>query len=117
VVVVFPSDRALGPFRPRYQGKPVEISGLFVPGRDLNYILLVNDGRPNRLPIVLHEYTHLITSNSDQPLPVWLSEGLAEYYSTFQLERGGREAVLGSLIDEHLARLNDTGSDSARTTS
>ena len=108
VVVVFPSDRALAPFRPKYQGKPVEIAGLFVPGRDVNYILLVNDGAPNRLPVVLHEYTHLITSNSDQPLPVWLSEGLAEYYSTFQLERGGRQAVLGSLIDDHLARLNDT---------
>ena len=80
VVVVFPSDQALAPFRPKYQGKPVEIGGLFVPGRDLNYILLVNDGRPDRLPVVLHEYTHLITSNSDQPLPVWLSEGMAEYY-------------------------------------
>jgi hypothetical protein len=108
VVVVFPSDRALAPFRPKYQGKPVEIAGLFVPGRDLNYILLVNDGAPDRLPVVLHEYTHLLTSNSDLPMPVWLSEGLAEYYSTFQLERGGREAVLGSLVDDHLARLNDT---------
>ena len=55
VVVVFPSDQALAPFRPKYQGKPVEIAGLFVPGRDLNYILLVNDGRPDRLPVVLHE--------------------------------------------------------------
>lgn len=108
VVVVFPSDQALAPFRPKYQGKPVEIAGLFVPGRDVNHILLVNDGRYDRLPVVLHEYTHLIASNSDIPLPVWLGEGLAEYYSTFQLERGGREAVLGGLIDNHLARLNDT---------
>jgi hypothetical protein len=108
VVMVFPSDRALAPFRPKFQGKPVEIGGLFVPGRDLNYILLVNDGAPGRLTVVLHEYTHLLTSNSDQPVPVWLSEGLAEYYSTFQLERGGREALLGGLIDHHLARLNDT---------
>ena len=30
VVIVFPSDQALAPFRPKYQGKPVEIAGLFV---------------------------------------------------------------------------------------
>src|SRR6185503_17996615 len=58
--------------------------------------------------VVLHEYTHLAASNSDQPLPIWLGEGIAEYYSTFQLQRGGREAVIGTVIREHLVQLNET---------
>jgi hypothetical protein len=36
VVIVFPSDKALTPFKPRFKGKPVELSGLFVPRSDIN---------------------------------------------------------------------------------
>lgn len=108
VVVVFQNDRTMAPFRPKFQGKPVDVAGLFIPGRDVHHIALVNDGNAGRMRVVFHEYAHLVTSNSGQPLPVWLREGLAEYYSTFELGRDGREAVIGGLIDDHLARLNDT---------
>jgi hypothetical protein len=69
VVVVFPSESAMAPFRPKYNGKPVDVAGLFVPGRDLNYIALIDDGRPERLRTIFHEYTHLLISHPDQPLP------------------------------------------------
>jgi len=108
VVVVFPSDTAMAPFRPKYNGKPVDVAGLFVPGRDLNYIALIDDGRPERLRTIFHEYTHLLISHPDQPLPLWLNEGLAEYYSTFELQPDGRGALIGTVIDDHLATLNHT---------
>ena len=108
VVVVFPTDYAIGPFRPKYQGKPVDIAGLFLPGRDVNHIALVNDGNAERMRVVFHEYAHLVTSNSGLMLPVWLSEGIAEYYSTFELWTDRRNAIMGGLIDAHIARLNDT---------
>ena len=105
VVVVFPSDRAFTPFKPLFEGKPIRLAGLFVGGRDINYIALVADGRPDRLRVVFHEYAHLVISNLTHNLPAWLNEGLAEYYSTYESRRGGREALLGNPIDGHLLRL------------
>jgi tetratricopeptide (TPR) repeat protein len=79
-----------------------------VGGEDANYIAVVADGAPGRLPIVFHEYAHLVVSNVMRNVPSWLSEGLAEYYSTYEVSLGGREAVLGRPIAHHLQRLNET---------
>ena len=106
VVVVFPSDRAFTPFKPKFNGKPVELSGLFLPRRDVNYIAMVRDWDEDTMRIVFHEYAHLITSNIAGSIPVWLNEGLAEFYSTFQLV-GDREAMIGRPVPGHLQRLNE----------
>jgi hypothetical protein len=105
VVVVFPNDRAFTPFKPLHEGKPVDVAGVFYGGRDVNYITLVHDGRPGGLRIVFHEYAHLVISNVARQLPAWLNEGLAEYYSTYEYRRGGREAMIGRPIDSHLLLL------------
>jgi tetratricopeptide (TPR) repeat protein len=106
VVVVFPSDRAFTPFKPKFNGKPIELSGLFLPRRDVNYIAMVRDWDEDTMRIVFHEYSHLITSNIAGSIPVWLNEGLAEFYSTFQLV-GDREAMIGRPVPGHLQRLNE----------
>ena len=108
VVIVFPSDRAFTPFKPTYQGKPVPISGLVVASQDANYIAIVADGGVDGLRVVFHEYAHLVVSNVMRNVPTWLNEGLAEFYSTYELGDGGREAVLGRPIVHHLQRLQDT---------
>jgi uncharacterized protein DUF1570 len=108
VVVVFRHDRAFTPFKPRFEGKPVEVGGMFVPRHDINYILIVGDGEPWRLPIVFHEFAHLIIANAGRNVPVWLSEGLAEYYSTFEVIGDGREVRLGLVLEDRLAHLNET---------
>ena len=41
-------------------------------------------------------------------VPVWLSEGMAEDHSTYELIQGGRKAVLGGPIESHVALLNET---------
>ncbi len=78
IVIVFPNDRAFTPFKPNFQGKTVDIGGLFVARQDINYIAIVADGDPRRLPIVFHEYAHLVIANIGRNVPVWLGEGLAE---------------------------------------
>ena len=102
VITVFGSDRSFTPFKPVFKGKRVEAAGLFVGGRDANHIVLVNDDSPGRFSVVFHEYTHLLISNSGQRVPVWLNEGLAEYYSTFAMGSGGRYAEIGDTIGSHL---------------
>lgn len=107
VILVFRSAKAFSPFTPRYQGRPMEFGGLFVPGEDVNYIAFVNDGSEHAGRLIHHEYAHLIIANAAGTVPVWLNEGLAEVYSTFELSRNGREAVIGKPIDEHILRLRD----------
>jgi hypothetical protein len=108
LVIVFRGDGTFNPYKPRYQGKRMEVAGLFVARRDINYIAMVADNDDQRLRVVFHEYAHLLVSNTGQRVPVWLNEGLAEYYSTFELQRGGREAIIGRIIESHLQDLNAT---------
>ncbi len=105
VVIVFASDREFEPFKPMFRGKRVEAEGIFVGTSDINYIGLVS-GRDDVRPI-LHEYAHLMLGNVAPNIPLWLGEGLAEYYSTFELRRDGRQAVVGRPIEEHLRMLQD----------
>ncbi len=102
---MFPDDKTFDPFKPVYQGKKVEIGGLFVPRQDVNYILIGPDRGPDALRSVFHEYAHLVVSNVAPDLPVWLNEGLAEYYSTFELAYDGRAFMFGRPIAAHIIEL------------
>jgi hypothetical protein len=109
IVIVFPSDSAFRPFKPRYQGKVQDtVAGVFIGRRDVNYIAVVADGQEERLRVVFHEYAHLVTSNATRNLPVWLAEGLAEFYSAYRMGGGGRQAILGLPIGSHLERMQTT---------
>ena len=105
VILVFRSDKAFDPYKPRYQGKAIELDGLFVPGADVNHIAFVNDGTERTLRVMYHEYAHLVIANAAGRIPVWLNEGLSEVYSTFELTRDGRQALIGRPVGEHLALL------------
>ncbi len=41
VVIVFRGEATFTPFMPKFQGKRVDVGGLFVPRRDVNFIALV----------------------------------------------------------------------------
>jgi tetratricopeptide (TPR) repeat protein len=102
-VVVFKDDGAFKPFKPLYEGKPANISGYFQPGRDVNFIAL--DGDLDSPKIIYHEFVHQLTRDTTQRLPTWVSEGLAEFYSTFQTN--GRTVDLGRAISSHIQTLRD----------
>ena len=105
VVIAFPDQKSFQPLKPVYQGKAVDVGGLFLPRRDVNYILLGPDTTSDALRPVFHEYSHLIVNNVAPEIPVWLNEGLAEYYSTFEISNDGRTVVFGRLIESHLRDL------------
>ncbi|HEX8355560.1 MAG TPA: tetratricopeptide repeat protein, partial [Pyrinomonadaceae bacterium] len=96
-VVVFPGDAAYAPFKPLLAGRTARnASGYFQPGADVNYITVVLEGDPARDPAtLLHEYTHLLVDNHFRAAPLWLKEGLAEFYSTARVSAGGRRLTLG----------------------
>ena len=106
-VVVFQSDSSYKPFKPLADGKTVEVAGYFQAGREVNYITLTTERREEYpYAIIFHEYVHLLVNNSlgRTNIPTWFNEGLAEYYSTFDIE-DDQEIRLGKLIDPHLRLL------------
>ena len=107
VVIVFPDTRAYRPFMPVKNGRTVPVAGYFVDGADTNYITMnVEDGE-QAFPVVFHEFSHLLLSSAFEHAPLWFNEGLAEYYSTFEMADGGRRALIGKPIARHVALLRE----------
>ncbi len=106
VVMVFGSPKSFEAYKPRFNGKPARLDGCFFSSEDMNIIALVDGDRAESLRTILHEYVHLVISNMMPGLPLWLNEGLAEYYSTFEVQDSGRRATLGRVIPSHLSLLN-----------
>ena len=106
VVVVFGSQRAFEPYLPRFNGKPMRLGGYFFSSDDMNIVALADKSPDESLRTIFHEYVHLVLDNMSRGLPLWLNEGLAEYYSTFEVADGGRRALIGKTIASHLQLLN-----------
>lgn len=106
-VVVFRDDAAYRPFEPLYQGRPSAVAGYFQSSPDVNYITLSADGQRARSPYALafHEYVHLLVRNSFPRAPLWFNEGLAEFYSTFEISDGNRKVKLGLPVKSRIQTL------------
>jgi tetratricopeptide (TPR) repeat protein len=93
-VIVFRDDPSFTPFKPLYQGRPANVAGYFQPGEDVNYIAMSLDPRErDPFSIAFHEYVHLHLRDNVPGVPLWLNEGLAEFYGSLQFSGG--EALLG----------------------
>lgn len=72
--------RALEPEAYLAKGQ-LKLGGLFLRAPDKNYVLMrldVTEEHP--YAVIYHEYTHLLLSKYAEWLPLWLNEGLAEFY-------------------------------------
>jgi tetratricopeptide (TPR) repeat protein len=108
IVFVFGERNDAKPFMPLTAGgKPAQIGGFFNRGQDMNAILMTLEGFDEASRIVYHEYTHLLVGGAVRSIPVWLNEGLAEYYSTYTQTDGGKAAEVGRPIAHHVGLLRD----------
>jgi tetratricopeptide (TPR) repeat protein len=106
VVLAFPDHETLIPFLPLYQGRPANLAAFFQRGSDENLIVLAlpnTNSVDNGLEVIYHEYTHLLFRHNDRLWPLWLKEGMAEVYSTF--ETTGYNFRIGKPIEHHLRLL------------
>lgn len=85
-VIAFPDHDWLEQFVPLYQGRGINVSGFFHRGSDENLIVLslTNHG-PDALETIFHEYGHLLLRRNQQFWPMWLNEGMADIYATFEV--------------------------------
>ncbi len=105
IVLVFANKKSYDPFRPVFQGKPVDVSGFFQSGLDATYVTMVLGTRDDPYPIIFHEFTHVFVSTSLDHVPLWFSEGIAEFYSSFQVSSDGKHASVGRMIEPHVMLL------------
>ena len=72
----------------------VNLGGLFSHSTDKNYILVrLDGGGEHPWSIVYHEYTHLMEGNAAEWMPLWLNEGLAEFFENTEVR--DKEVLLG----------------------
>jgi tetratricopeptide (TPR) repeat protein len=105
LVYVFGTRKAFEPFLPLHNGKPAQVGGYFQRNVDTNTIALSTEGFADDAAVVFHEYSHLLVGTAVRSIPVWLNEGLAEYFSTFRLKSGGKGANIGLAIARHVQLL------------
>ena len=103
-VLLIGDDATLKELAPVYQGRKIDVAGYYQRGQDRDFIVLSGQERARNLTgIAYHELTHYFLSRAVVNRPVWLSEGLAEYFSTADIRND--EIVLGALSPERLQLL------------
>lgn len=98
-LVVLRDPESFRRFQPRDErGRRREnVGGFFLPAAHMNYMVLGAYGdHEATFETVFHEYTHFILNRNFHALPLWLSEGLADFYSTFRSNYKEGRSLLGA---------------------
>jgi tetratricopeptide (TPR) repeat protein len=104
-VVLFRNARAMEPYSPLERGKPAKIGGFFVRANDINTIMLsaARNAAETR-QVIFHEAVHWHLSAREGYMPLWLGEGLAEVYATFEV-RNAKSYAFGAAMEDHVGLL------------
>jgi len=79
----------------------VHPAGLYQQGEDKHYVILQLDSAgTNPFHSLYHEYTHAMMHLNFTGLPLWLDEGLAEFYGNSRLSE--KESRVGTIDETHL---------------
>ena len=82
----------------------VHPQGAFQAGQDRNYVILRLDAESeSSFEVLYHEYTHFLLQLNFGPLPLWLNEGLAEYFGFMQIRNN--DVLIGKPSWSHVRLL------------
>ena len=80
------------------------LAGYFLTSPDKNYILVRLDAeQEHAYATVYHEYTHLQFRNAGEWMPLWLNEGLAEFFQNTDIHE--KDVILGQASVDQLMLL------------
>jgi hypothetical protein len=79
-LIVFSNDKEFAPFRPN-----AVAAAFYQPGPDRDQIVM-RSLHADAFPLVVHEYAHFVLRHTGRRYPLWLNEGLAEFFSTLAPE-------------------------------
>lgn len=85
----------------------LKLAGYFMKAADKNYILLRLDAEQEQHPFmtIYHEYTHLQFSPDAEWLPLWLNEGLAEFFQNTDIRN--KDVVIGEASADDILYLRE----------
>ena len=99
-VFVFRDERSFAQYRDALmQRKNASAAGLFFGGPDAKFVIL-NAATPETQRLVYHELTHYFVRNTVANLPLWFTEGIAEYYSTLDVK--DEVVEIGKHLRQHI---------------
>ena len=100
-VYIFRDEKLFSPIRDAmFLRQSGGVTGAFFNSPRGSFILLQADAAPAASRVIFHELTHQLVRNAAPELPLWVHEGLAEYFSTF---RGKEPGVnVGIPVNAHL---------------
>ncbi len=105
IVIAVKDDKDFRALEPQeYLAKgSLQLGGLFLRAADKNYVLLHLEAQGEHpYSTVYHEYTHLLMSKAEW-MPLWLNEGLAEFYENTNIEEN--DVILGQPSSEDIRLL------------
>ena len=105
-IFIFKNQESYQPYMSSPPQRDRALVGQFQPGR-FGDLVAVNayPRQGEALPVVYHEYVHSLVAQNIPQAPLWLNEGLAEYFSTFRFR--GEKVEVGRLVPEHLRWLRN----------
>ncbi len=97
--------RALEPESYLAKGQ-LKLGGLFLRVPDKNYVLMRVDAEGEHpYSVIYHEYTHLLLSRAEEWIPLWLNEGLAQFYENTDIHE--KDVSLGQPSRDSLGLLRE----------
>jgi len=85
-IVAFRNTKELRQVSPLWNGKPIQLAGLFQGGKDRCFIML-DMSVDNPWNVVFHEYAHqLMNGTLTAEVDPWFEEGFAEYFSSIEVD-------------------------------
>jgi Tfp pilus assembly protein PilF len=89
-IVAFRSEKQYKPYRIN------EVAFAYYLKTQMRDYIVMQDISSEHYQVAIHEYTHLIAEHAGLKLPVWLSEGWADLYST--LRPNGKKVLVGDIL-------------------
>jgi len=113
IIIAAKDEDTLKTLLPEYWAKAGSMhpAGVYLRGPEKNYIglrldLSMNEAAYDPYEVVYHEYVHHLTRRLISVMPLWLSEGLAEFFGNIRIE--GKSAYVGAPSASRLAVLRQT---------
>lgn len=108
IIFALRNEDSLKIFLPGYGSNPnsKKLAGLYTQHQDMNFALVRTDASgtaENEYHALYHEYTHSILHMNLRGLPLWLDEGLAEFYGNTRFL--GKDASFGMVEKNQLIYL------------
>lgn len=93
-ILAFQNDKSSYQLAPLNHGQAIDAPGFFLHGEDQDFIVLnLSESAPWRA--VAHDFAAMLLNYNYPPAQGWFDEGLADYYSSIQIDN--RQVELGGL--------------------